>query len=117
MKKWCVLVSALKTFQKLYRFMGYVGIITFFSGQLVALAKPQKSYPCIAAQSCETGECDSIIQKITVDYYDDFGNPYRVTHKVNIDEGLIDCEAAISRHAHEKYKACEEQEEILEESD
>ncbi len=109
MKKCCVLVSIVKKYQRLFEFIGYMGTILLFGvGEYDVLAESQNSYPCVAARSCETGECDSIIQKITVDYYDDFGCPYRLTHKVHTDEGLTNCEDAIDKHFPFKYGACEE---------
>jgi hypothetical protein len=108
MKKWYGVVSAIKTTQSFFKFMGYVGTITFFGGHNVALAESQNSYPCVTAQSCETGECEPNINQITVDYIDDLGNPYRWTHKVHSTEGLTDCEFAINKHFPYKYGACEE---------
>ncbi|OJW50562.1 MAG: hypothetical protein BGO67_05665 [Alphaproteobacteria bacterium 41-28] len=106
MKKWCVLVSAIKTIQSSYRFIGYVGTIIFFSEQQIVFADLQNPYPCIIAQSCETAECGSIFL-ITVDCKDDTG-PYRWTHNVRMDKGLTDCEAAIREHFPYDYVACED---------
>ncbi len=99
MKKCCLLV---------FKFIKYGGAIAFFCGQHVALAETQNSYPCVVAQSCDTGDCDSIIQKVSVDYYDDLGSRYRWTHKVRMDKGLTDCEAAIREHFPYEYGACEQ---------
>ena len=87
-------------------FLVLVGSIIFLAGVKANVSETKETYPCIVANSCQTGEFDSIIQKIVVDYYDDVGSKYRWTHKVHPHEALTDCVAAIRAHFPYEYTAC-----------